>query len=78
MAARESIVNQMNNLKAALDEHDAEIGRLTDDSDKQEFLHSGVDAIRANINTLMIGDHCLNEILCQTGEVSLLVWVYQP
>ena len=57
MAARESIANQINNLKAVLAEHDAEIDRLTDDLDK-EILHDGVDAIRANINTL-IGDSCL-------------------
>ena len=57
MAARESIANQINNLKAVLDEHDAAIDELTDDS-VGHCLHSGVDAIRANINTL-IGDHCL-------------------
>ena len=57
MAARESTVNQINNLKAVLDEHDAAIDRLTDDLDK-EILHSGADSIRANTSTL-IGDHCL-------------------
>ena len=46
MAARESIANQMNNLKAVLDEHDAAIDELTDDS-VGHCLHSGVDAIRA-------------------------------
>ena len=50
MAARESIANQMNNLKAVLDEHDAAIDELTDDS-VGHCLHSGVGAIRANIST---------------------------